>query len=295
MILLDGKILSKKIKLELSNEVNEIISLGQRKPHLVAILVGDNPASRTYVSAKEKACNEVGFDSTIIQYENNVPQEDLIKKILEINLDVNIDGLIVQLPLPKHIDEHLVIHSISHKKDVDGFHPINLGKMMLGLPTFLPATPFGIITLLKEYGVNTIGKNCLVLGRSNIVGSPISILMSRNTKFANATVTLAHSKTKNIKNLTMNADIIIVALGKERFLKSDMVKKGVVIIDVGINRIKSDRTRSGWRLVGDVDYDNVKNKASFITPVPGGVGPMTIVSLMKNTLISYKSLNKNKN
>jgi len=295
MILLDGKILSKKIKLELSNEVNEIISLGQRKPHLVAILVGDNPASRTYVSAKEKACNEVGFDSTIIQYENNVPQEDLIKKILEINLDVNIDGLIVQLPLPKHIDEHLVIHSISHKKDVDGFHPINLGKMMLDLPTFLPATPFGIITLIKEYGVNTIGKNCLVLGRSNIVGSPISILMSRNTKFANATVTLAHSKTKNIKNLTMNADIIIVALGKERFLKSDMVKKGVVIIDVGINRIKSDRTRSGWRLVGDVDYDNVKNKASFITPVPGGVGPMTIVSLMKNTLISYKSSNKNKN
>ena len=295
MILLDGKILSKKIKLELSNEVNEIISLGQRKPHLVAILVGDNPASRTYVSAKEKACNEVGFDSTIIQYENNVPQEDLIKKILEINLDVNIDGLIVQLPLPKHIDEHLVIHSISHKKDVDGFHPINLGKMMLDLPTFLPATPFGIITLIKEYGVNTIGKNCLVLGRSNIVGSPISILMSRYTKFANATVTLAHSKTKNIKNLTMNADIIIVALGKERFLKSDMVKKGVVIIDVGINRIKSDRTRSGWRLVGDVDYDNVKNKASFITPVPGGVGPMTIVSLMKNTLISYKSSNKNKN
>mgnify|MGYP001234042222 CR=1 FL=1 len=289
MILLDGKSLSQKIKLELSNEVKKITSSSTRKPHLVAILVGENPASQTYVNAKEKACTQVGFDSTIIKYDKNISQENLIEKILQINLDSNIDGLIVQLPLPNHIDEYLVVNSISAEKDVDGFHPINLGKMIIGVDCFLPATPFGILTLIEEYGIDTIGKNCLVIGRSNIVGRPISILMSRNAKFANATVTLAHSKTKNIEKLTMDADIIIVALGREKFLKANMVKDGVVVIDVGINRIKSKNSKTGWRLVGDVDFDSVKDKASFITPVPGGVGPMTIVSLLKNTFLSYKN------
>ncbi len=291
MVLLDGKSLSKKIMLNLSNEVKKIISLNKRKPHLAAILVGNNPASKTYVAAKEKACHEIGFDSTIIHLDEDISQEDLIKKISKINLDPNIDGLIVQLPLPIHIDEFVVTNSISEKKDVDGFHPVNLGKMMIGIPSFLPATPYGIITLIEEYGIKTSGKNCLVIGRSNIVGRPISILMSRNTKFANATVTLAHSRTRDIKSLTMNADIIIIALGKENFLKSDMVKKGVVVIDVGINRIRSNEHKSGWRLVGDVDFDSVKEKAAFITPVPGGVGPMTIVSLLKNTFLSYNNKN----
>jgi len=289
MILLDGKSLSKKIKLELSDELRKSPSANNRKPHLVAILVGDNPASKTYVNAKERACSEIGFDSTIIQLREDISQDDLIKKILQINKDPNIDGLIVQLPLPSHIDEFLVTSSISEKKDVDGFHPVNLGKMMLGVPCFLPATPFGIMTLIEEYDIELNGKNCLVIGRSNIVGRPISILMSRNNKFANATVTLAHSRTKNIKNLTLNADIIIVALGKENFLTADMVKKGVVVIDVGINRIKSNKSKTGWRLVGDVDFESVKEKASFITPVPGGVGPMTIISLLKNTFLSYKT------
>lgn len=289
MVLLDGKSLSKKIKLELSNEVRRVISLNKRKPHLVAILVGNNPASKTYVAAKERACNEIGFDSTIIKLNEDVSQDELINKILQINIDPNIDGLIVQLPLPSHIDEFLVTNSISEKKDVDGFHPFNLGKMMLGVSGFLPATPFGIMTLIEEYEIEVSGKNCLVIGRSNIVGRPISILMSRNAKFANATVTLAHSRTKNIKDLTMNADIIIVALGKKNFLTADMVKKGVVIIDVGINRIKSNKSKSGWRLVGDVDFQSVKEKASFITPVPGGVGPMTIISLLKNTFLSYNN------
>jgi len=289
MILLDGKSLSKKIKLELSDELRKSPSANNRKPHLAAILVGDNPASKTYVNAKERACSEIGFDSTIIQLREDISQDDLIKKILQINKDPNIDGLIVQLPLPSHIDEFLVTNSISEKKDVDGFHPVNLGKMMLGVPCFLPATPFGIMTLIEEYDIELNGKNCLVIGRSNIVGRPISILMSRNNKFANATVTLAHSRTKNIKNLTLNADIIIVALGKENFLTADMVKKGVVVIDVGINRIKSNKSKTGWRLVGDVDFESVKEKASFITPVPGGVGPMTIISLLKNTFLSYKT------
>lgn len=289
MILLDGKLLSKKIKLQLSEEVKNIISLNKRRPNLVAIIVGDNPASKTYVSAKEKACSEIGFDSTIIQLSSNISQDDLIKKIVQINIDSNIDGLIVQLPLPNHIDDFTVTNSISTEKDVDGFHPFNLGKMILGAPCFLPATPFGIMTLIEEYNIETSGKNCLVIGRSNIVGRPMSILMSRNIKFANATVTLAHSRTKNIETLTKNADIIIVALGKERFLKAGMVKNGVVVIDVGINRIKSNKTKSGWRLVGDVDFDSVKQKASFITPVPGGVGPMTIVSLLKNTFLAYNN------
>ena len=292
MILLDGKSLSKKIIIELSNEVKKYTLLKHRKPHLAAILVGDNPASKTYVSAKERACSEIGFDSTIIHLSEDISQEDLINQISEINSNSNIDGLIVQLPLPNHIHEFTVTNSISPKKDVDGFHPVNLGKMMLGIDSFLPATPYGIISLIEEYKIETEGKNCLVIGRSNIVGRPISILMSKNVKFANSTVTLAHSRTKNIEKLTINADIIIVALGKENFLKADMVKSGVVVIDVGINRVKSDAHKSGWRLVGDVDFEFVKNKSSFITPVPGGVGPMTIVSLLRNTLLAYKINNK---
>ena len=292
MILLDGKSLSKKIIIELSNEVKKYTLLKHRKPHLAAILVGDNPASKTYVSAKERACSEIGFDSTIIHLSEDVSQEDLINQISEINSNSNIDGLIVQLPLPNHIHEFTVTNSISPKKDVDGFHPVNLGKMMLGIDSFLPATPYGIISLIEEYKIETEGKNCLVIGRSNIVGRPISILMSKNAKFANSTVTLAHSRTQNIEKLTLKADIIIVALGKENFLKADMVKNGVVVIDVGINRVKSDAHKSGWRLVGDVDFEFVKNKSSFITPVPGGVGPMTIISLLRNTLLAYKINNK---
>ena len=288
MVILDGKFVSNKIKLDLKNEVKLIKSEGKRPPHLVAILIGQNPASQTYVNAKKKACEEIGFDSTIIKFKETISEQDLLEKIKQTNLDDKVDGLIVQLPLPGHIDPSVVIRSISYKKDVDGFHPINLGNMMLEQPCFLPATPFGIITLIKNFNIKTTGKNCLIIGRSHIVGTPMSVLMSRNAKFANCTVTLAHSKTKNLDFLTKNADIIIVALGKPKFLKKDMVKESVVVIDVGINRIKSDKTKSGWVLVGDVDFDQVKNKTSHITPVPGGVGPMTIISLLRNTLLSYK-------
>jgi len=290
MTLIDGKALFSNIKNGLSLQVASMVSDGRRPPHLAAILVGDNPASKTYVNAKVKACKEIGFNSTVIEYPENVSQSELLSKIEEINHSNNIDGLIVQLPLPNHIDENVVTHSIHHYKDVDGFHPINIGRMVLGLPCYIPATPLGIISLLKEYKIDTSGKKCLVIGRSHIVGTPISILMSRNNSIGNATVTLAHSKTKNLSALTLGADIIIVAMGVPSFLKSDMVKEGVVIIDVGIHRVKSDHTKSGFKLVGDVDYDDVKNKASYITPVPGGVGPMTIASLLTNTLQSAKKM-----
>lgn len=290
MILIDGKALFGKIKNKLSLQVSKIISEGARPPHLAAILVGVNPASKTYVNAKVKACEEIGFDSTVVEYPEDVLEAQLLSKIEEINYSDDIDGLIVQLPLPKHIDENLVTHSINHYKDVDGFHPINIGRMVLGLPCYMPATPLGIVSLLKEYKIDTLGKKCLVIGRSHIVGTPISILMSRNNSIGNATVTLAHSKTKNLSSLTLNADIIIIAIGVPRFLKSDMVKKGVVIIDVGIHRVKSTHTKSGYRLVGDVDFDDVKSKASYVTPVPGGVGPMTIASLLENTLASAKKV-----
>tara|TARA_Y100001968_G_C19390624_1_gene735361 strand:+ start:473 stop:1351 length:879 start_codon:yes stop_codon:yes gene_type:complete len=288
MVVLDGRLLSKKIKLDLKKEVDLINRDGKRPPHLVAILIGKNPASQTYVNAKKKACDEIGFKSTIINLKETISQKDLLERIKKINLDEAVDGLIVQLPLPTHINSSLVIQNICHKKDVDGFHPINLGNMMLGQPCFLPATPFGIITLIENFNINTTGKRCLIIGRSDIVGTPMSILMSRNTKFANCTVTLAHSKTKNLNFLTKNSDIIIVALGKPKFLKKEMIKESTVIIDVGINRIQSNEKKSGWALVGDVDFHFVKDKASHITPVPGGVGPMTIVSLLKNTLLSYK-------
>ena len=288
MILLDGKSLSKKIKTDIKNQVDTFKSAGKRPPHLVAILIGDNPASQTYVSAKKKSCEEIGFNSTVIKYPESISQSKLLDEIEKINANNEIDGLIVQLPLPSHIDPSLVIRNISYKKDVDGFHPINIGNMMLQQPCFLPATPMGIMALIENYNIETTGKSCLIIGRSNIVGSPLSILMSRNTKFANCTVTLAHSKTKDLNLLTKKADIIVMALGVPKFLTNDMIKDSSVVIDVGINRIKSNQTKSGWSLVGDVNFESVKQKCSHITPVPGGVGPMTIVSLLKNTLLSYK-------
>ena len=290
MILLDGKGLFQQIKINLSQEVDQLTKEKKRPPHLSAILVGSDPASQTYVNAKIKACREIGFQSSVFKYPLDVTQDVLLSKIKAINQSQDIDGLIVQLPLPKHIDSNIVTHSISHQKDVDGFHPVNMGRMVLGLNCFLPATPCGIISLLDKYKIETTGKRCVVIGRSHIVGTPISILMSRNKDRGNATVTLAHSRTKNLDKLTREADIIIAALGVPNFLKSSMVKKGVVIIDVGIHRVPSENTKSGYKLVGDVDFDNVSTKASYITPVPGGVGPMTIASLMQNTLYSAKKL-----
>jgi len=290
MILLNGKKTSELIKEEISQEVLDIIKNGDRPPHLAAILVGDNPASLTYVSAKVKACDKVGFQSSLIKLNQDVSEEDLISHVDNLNKNVDIDGFIVQLPLPNHINEKKILEKISPNKDVDGFHPVNFGKMCLDIPCFIPATPFGIVELLRRYNLNLDGKNCVVLGRSHIVGTPISILLSKNKKIGNCTVTLAHSKTKNIKNICNNADIIISAIGKPNFVTEDMVKDGAIIVDVGINRMKSNKNKSGWKLVGDVDFENVSNKCSYITPVPGGVGPMTIVSLLKNTLLAKKNV-----
>ena len=290
MKILNGRLLLDKIKKELALETSLLIKKNNPPPHLVAILIGENPASQTYVNAKVKACHDIGFKSTVVHYPDNVSEDLLISKIKDLNMDNTVNGLIVQLPLPDHIDESLITHSICHKKDVDGFHPINIGRMVLGLPCYLPATPFGIISLLNEYNIDTQGKNCLVIGRSNIVGTPVSILMSRNNKVGNATVTLAHSKTRNINLLTKDADIIILALGIPGYLKSNMIKENTIIIDVGIHRVKSDQTKSGFQLVGDADFEDVKDKTSFITPVPGGVGPMTIASLLQNTLSSGKKV-----
>jgi len=288
MILLDGKKTANDIKEEIAVEVASLISAGGKKPHLAAILVGSDGASETYVNAKVKACNKVGFQSTLVRFTNDVTEEELLTEVEKINNNSDIDGLIVQLPLPKHIDEMKVTETILPSKDVDGFHPANIGRMALNLPTFLPATPAGILELLERYEVETSGKHCVVIGRSHIVGSPMSILMARNSNPGNCTVTLTHSRTKNLKEITKTADILIVALGKAEFVTADMVKEGVCIIDVGITRVKSDKTKSGWKLLGDVDFEKVKEKSSFITPVPGGVGPMTIAMLLKNTLVSAK-------
>jgi len=288
MILLDGKKTANDIKEEIAVEVASLISAGGKKPHLAAILVGSDGASETYVNAKVKACNKVGFQSTLVRFTNDVTEEELLAEVEKINNNSDIDGLIVQLPLPKHIDEMKVTETILPSKDVDGFHPANIGRMALNLPTFLPATPAGILELLKRYEVETSGKHCVVIGRSHIVGSPMSILMARNSNPGNCTVTLTHSRTNNLKEITKTADILIVALGKAEFVTTDMVKKEVCIIDVGITRVKSDKTKSGWKLLGDVDFEKVKEKSSFITPVPGGVGPMTIAMLLKNTLVSAK-------
>lgn len=289
MILLDGKKTSNDIKEEIAIEVANLTSEGGKKPHLAAILVGNDGASETYVNAKVKACNKAGFDSTLVRFNNDVSEDELLAEVEKINNNSDIDGLIVQLPLPNHIDEMKVTEAINPIKDVDGFHPENIGRMALNLPTYLPATPAGILELLKRYNVETSGKHCVVIGRSHIVGSPMSILMARNNNPGNCTVTLTHSKTQNLKEITKTADILIVALGKAEFVTADMVKDGVCIIDVGITRVKSDKTKSGWKLLGDVSYDEVKDKCSFITPVPGGVGPMTIAMLLKNTLIAAKS------
>ena len=289
MILLDGKKTSNDIKDEIAQEVLDIIRKGGKKPHLAAILVGNNGASETYVNAKVKACEKVGFDSTLVRLPDDVSEEELIININQINENKFIDGLIVQLPLPDHIDEKKIINAISLEKDVDGFHPTNIGNMTLNLPAFIPATPAGIIELLKRYNIETVGKNCVVIGRSHIVGLPVSILMARNASPGNSTVTILHSRSKNIDEICKKADILIVALGKANFVTSDMVKEGACIVDVGITRVPSDRTKSGWKLLGDVDFNGVSAKADYITPVPGGVGPMTIAMLLKNTLIASKS------
>ena len=286
--ILDGKLISQQIQAEILLEVNTIKSQGGKTPHLAAILVGDDGASETYVAAKVKACEKSGFISTLVRLPDTATEQELLSKIDELNNDVNIDGYIVQLPLPKHIHEHKIMQAIAPQKDVDGFHPQNVGRMALNLPTYLPATPYGIMQLLERYKIDTAGKHCVVVGRSHIVGSPISILMARNAVPGNCTVTLCHSRTANLKEYTQKADILIVALGRSEFITADMVKEGVIVIDVGITRITSDKTKSGFKLVGDVNYDEVAPKASFITPVPGGIGPMTIASLLINTLKASK-------
>ncbi len=287
MIILDGKKTSSDIKAEIAESVKEIVAKGLRPPHLAAVIVGDNGASLTYVGSKVRACKRVGFESTLIKLPESISQNELLDKVNELNNDENIDGYIVQLPLPKHIDSQKILMAVDAEKDVDGFHPTNFGKMALSLPTFISATPFGIMELLKRYNVETSGKHTVVIGRSDIVGRPISILMSQKSSPGNSTVTLAHSRTKNINELTRKADIIISALGVPNFVKAEMVKDGVVIIDVGITRV-SDDSLKGYKIVGDVDYENISKKSSYITPVPGGVGPMTIAMLLKNTLLAYK-------
>ena len=287
MIILDGKKTSNDIKAEIAESVKDIVAKGLRPPHLAAVIVGDDGASLTYVGSKVRACKRVGFDSTLIKLPESISQNELLEKVDELNNNDNIDGYIVQLPLPKHIDSQKVLMAVNANKDVDGFHPTNFGKMALSLPTFISATPFGIMELLKRYNVETSGKHTVVVGRSDIVGRPISILMSQKSNPGNSTVTLAHSRTKNIEKLTINADIIISALGVPNFIKAEMIKDGVVVIDVGITRVPNDSVK-GYKIVGDVDYENVSKKSSYITPVPGGVGPMTIAMLLKNTLLAYK-------
>lgn len=286
MQLLDGKYVSEKLKVEIAEEAAKILVRTGKKPHLVAVLVGHDGGSETYVASKMRNCEAVGFKSSLVRYEATVTEEELLQKVAALNADENIDGIIVQLPLPKHIDPEKVTEKIDHRKDVDGFHPVNLGRMQRNLPSFIPATPYGITLMLKEYGIETAGKHCVVVGRSNIVGSPMSILMARNTQPGNCTVTVCHSRTPDIKKFTLDADILIVAIGKKNFITADMVKEGVVVIDVGMNRETSTITKSGYKLYGDVDFQGVAPKASWITPVPGGVGLMTIIGLLKNTLAS---------
>ncbi len=289
MELIDGKATAAAIKEEIKKEVAEMIDNDIDAPHLVAVLVGNDPASETYVAAKEKACQSVGMTSTVYRHPENISEEELLSIVDFLNNDPEVDGFIVQLPLPKHIDEQKIIEAIDPAKDVDGFHPVSVGKMMLGMDTFLPATPNGIMELFKRYNIETEGKNCVVLGRSNIVGSPMSVLMSRKSNPGNATVTICHSKTQNLEEIVSKADIVIAAIGQAHFVKAGMIKEGAVVIDVGIHRVKSDKTKSGYKLVGDVDFEEVSKKASYITPVPGGVGPMTIAALLMNTLKAAKN------
>jgi len=291
MILLDGKKTSSDIKDEITLEVSQLKKEGKKTPHLAAVIVGNDGASKTYVGAKVKACNRVGFLSTLVELSKDTSEASLLSKIEDLNNDDDIDGFIVQLPLPKHIDEQKILMAVNPDKDVDGFHPTNVGKMALNLPTFISATPFGILELLDRYNVQTSGKHVVVIGRSHIVGSPMSILLSQKRKVGNATVTITHSRTKNLKEITLQADIVIAALGIPEFLTADMVKDNVTVIDVGITRVEDTTKKSGYRLLGDVSFEEVSKKSAFITPVPGGVGPMTIAMLLKNTLMAAKSRN----
>ena len=288
MQLLDGKAVAAQMKQEIAAEVAQIKANGGKVPHLAAILVGHDGGSETYVASKVKTCEEVGFKSSLIRYEEDVTEEELLRKVDELNNDPDVDGFIVQLPLPAHISEQKVIEAVDYRKDVDGFHPINVGRMAIGLPCFVSATPAGILELLKRYNIETKGKHCVVLGRSNIVGKPMATLMMQKSYPGDCTVTVCHSRSKNLKEMCLAADIIIVALGVPEFLKEDMVKKGAVIVDVGTTRMPSSVTKSGYKLTGDVKFDEVAPKCSYITPVPGGVGPMTIISLMRNTLLAGK-------
>lgn len=289
MRLIDGKAVSEELKNSLKQDVLEYRKKAGRVPHLAAILVGDNPASKAYVGNKVKACEQVGFRSTLVKLEDTVSQEQLMAEIYKLNDDTDVDGFIVQLPLPKHINESQVTLAIDHRKDVDGFHPVNFGRMAQGMPAFLPATPYGILLLLERYNIETAGKHVVVVGRSNIVGTPISILLSRKSKSGDATVTLAHSRTRNLPDIVRQGDIVVAAIGIPRFITEDMIKPQAVVIDVGINRVEDDSATSGSRLVGDVDFESVRGMCSYITPVPGGVGPMTVIGLLLNT---FKSANK---
>jgi methylenetetrahydrofolate dehydrogenase (NADP+)/methenyltetrahydrofolate cyclohydrolase len=286
MEIIDGKAIAAQIKREIAKEVAQMLALGSKRPHLAAILVGHDGGSETYVAAKVKACEEVGFKSTLIRYEEDVSETEVLNKVVELNTDPGVDGFIVQLPLPKHISEQIVIETIDYRKDVDGFHPVNTGRMSIGLPCFVSATPAGILELLKRSHIQTAGKHCVVLGRSNIVGKPIATLMMQKAYPGDCTVTVCHSRTGDIKKYCREADIIIAALGVPGFLKKEMLKEGAVVIDVGTTRVASDKTKSGFQLKGDVEFDEVAPLCSYITPVPGGVGPMTIASLMKNTLLA---------
>lgn len=283
MTILDGKQTADIIKQEIAEKVRSIVASGKKRPHLAALLVGEDGASQTYVGHKEKSCSQVGFDSTVVRLSAEINQSALMEEIAKLNSDKTVDGIIVQLPLPSHLNEQMVIEAIDPAKDVDGFHPVNVGKMLLGLPAFISATPAGILDLLERYKIETSGKHCVIIGRSNIVGRPMANLMSQKAYPGDCTVTVCHSRTKNLKEITLQADIIIAALGVPEFLTGDMVKEGAVVVDVGITRVKADN-KTGFKLVGDVKYDQVAPKCYFITPVPGGVGPMTIVSLLKNTL-----------
>ena len=288
MNIIDGKLISQQIKAEIAEEVKAMLAAGKRVPHLAVIIVGHDGGSETYVASKVKSCEEVGFKSTKIAFEDTITEAELLAEIEKLNTNQELDGFIVQLPLPNHISEQKVIEAIDYRKDVDGFHPINVGRMSIGLPCYVSATPSGIMELLKRYEIPTSGKHCVVIGRSNIVGKPVASLMMQKSNPGDATVTVCHSRTKNLKEITLQADIIIAALGSPEFLTADMVKEGAVIIDVGTTRVPSTETKSGFRLKGDVKFDEVAPKCSYITPVPGGVGPMTIVSLLKNTLLAAK-------
>lgn len=293
MQLLDGKVASAAIKEDLKNKISALQSNSRKLPHLAAILVGNDPASETYVASKVKNCKEIGIESSLFRYESSISEEMLLQKIQELNNDDKIDGILVQVPLPKHISEKKVTLNISPLKDVDGFHPLNVGNMVLGLPAFISATPFGILLLLQHYKIETAGKNAVVIGRSNNVGTPLSILLSRNNnQYGNATVTLCHSKTKDLKSICLNADIVIAAIGRPGFVTADMIKEKAVVVDVGINRVKDETKKSGFALKGDVDFENVAPKCSYITPVPGGVGLMTIAALLTNTFQAAQGSNK---